>query len=62
MARKPNYDFEKRRKELARKQRQEEKRTRKREGNTNTGSDDAARSPSTLTGTPDTPPAAPAEE
>ena len=31
MPRKPNYDFEKRRKELARKQKQEEKRTRKRE-------------------------------
>lgn len=30
MARKPNYDFEKRRKELARKQKQEEKRERKR--------------------------------
>ena len=31
MPRKPNYDFEKRRKEIARKQKQEEKRTRKRE-------------------------------
>src|SRR5919202_851330 len=32
MSRRPNYNFEKRRKELARKQRQEEKRARKREG------------------------------
>ena len=31
MPRKPNYDFEKRRKELARKQKQEEKRARKRD-------------------------------
>ncbi|HTK49516.1 MAG TPA: hypothetical protein VL328_16165 [Gemmatimonadaceae bacterium] len=31
MPKKPNYNFEKRQKELARKQKQEEKRTRKRE-------------------------------
>lgn len=31
MPKKPNYNFEKRRKELARKEKQEEKRTRKRE-------------------------------
>ena len=32
MQKKPNYDFEKRRKEIARKQKQEEKRARKNEG------------------------------
>lgn len=32
MARKPNYDYEKRRKEIDRKKKQEEKRQRKREG------------------------------
>ena len=32
MPKKPNYNFEKRQKELVRKQKQEEKRTRKREG------------------------------
>jgi hypothetical protein len=31
MPKKPNYDFEKRRKEMARKQKQEEKRARKRD-------------------------------
>jgi hypothetical protein len=31
MPRKPNYDYEKRQKEIARKQKQEQKRTRKRE-------------------------------
>lgn len=31
MPKKPNYNFEKRRKEMARKEKQEEKRTRKRE-------------------------------
>jgi hypothetical protein len=54
MARKPNYNFEKQRKEQARKARQEEKRTRKREGNVR--SDDAL-PPSAPTGTPDSPPA-----
>jgi hypothetical protein len=58
MARKPNYNFEKRRKEQARKQRQEEKRARKREGN---GRPDEELAPSPPTGTPDSLPAAPAE-
>ena len=48
MPRKPNYDFEKRRKELARKQKQEEKRSRKREQEQ---SSDAGETP-----LPDTPP------
>jgi hypothetical protein len=58
MARKPNYNFEKRRKEEARKQRQEEKRTRKREGNLRS---DDTQAPSPPAGTPDSSPAAPAE-
>jgi len=53
MARKPNYNFEKRRKEQARKQRQEEKRTRRREANTE--SDDAP-VPSDPTRSTDSPP------
>jgi hypothetical protein len=47
MARKPNYNFEKRRKEQARKERQEEKRTRKREGTAQP--DDAPASDATRT-------------
>jgi len=52
MARKPNYNFEKRRKEQERKQRQEEKRSRKRE--TNARSDDASEPPTPPVG-PDLP-------
>jgi hypothetical protein len=58
MARKPNYNFEKRRKEQARKARQEEKRTRKREDN---APPDGGVAPSTPTATPDAPPVLPAE-
>jgi len=58
MARKPNYNFEKRRKEQERKQRQEEKRARKREGN---GRLDDPLEPSAPTGIPDSPPASPTE-
>ena len=58
MPRRPNYDFEKRRKELARKQRQEEKRIRKRQETTPSGDAPAPLDPSA---TPDSPPGAPAE-
>jgi hypothetical protein len=58
MARKPNYNFEKRRKEQERKQRQEEKRTRKREGNARP---DEELAPSPPAGTPGLPPASPTE-
>ena len=58
MARKPNYGFEKRRKEQERKQRQEEKRARKRDGNARP---DDAPLPSTPTATPDSSPSGPAE-
>lgn len=54
MARKPNYNFEKRRKEQARKEKQEEKRNRKRESNAQS---DEITLPSTPTGAPDSPPA-----
>jgi hypothetical protein len=55
MARKPNYNFEKRRKEQARKERQEEKRTRKREGNAQSDDVDAPAA------TPNSPADAPAQ-
>jgi hypothetical protein len=42
MARKPNYDYQKRQKEIARKEKQEAKRTRKREEQANTDAESPA--------------------
>ena len=53
MARKPNYNFEKRRKEQARKEKQEEKRNRKRESNAQSDQDIL---PSAPAGAPESPP------
>jgi hypothetical protein len=50
MPKKPNYNFEKRQKELARKQKQEEKRTRRREE-----AELPAATPPSTSGTPQTP-------
>jgi hypothetical protein len=58
MARKPNYNFEKRRKEQARKARQEEKRTRKRDDSVRP---EDGQAPSTPSATHDPPPVLPAE-
>ena len=55
----PNYSYEKRQKELAKKRKKEEKLKRKAEGKPDDGSDDAEGSPDVTQDQPGVPPAEP---